>query len=56
MSRAWGPALGVHGGPGTLILAVKEKPTAEAAAASERARKLINLPSLRVPRLNISLT
>ncbi len=51
-----GPALGVHGGPGTLVMALREKtsmPSREAAEI-EKNRRLISLPSFHKPRLNIS--
>ncbi len=47
-----GPALGVHGGPGTLILALRERQQAASSALVTRAKKLINLPSFHAPRLN----
>jgi len=51
-----GPALGVHGGPGTLILALKGTqitPGGEEGAL-EKARKRIQLPSFHAPKLNMS--
>jgi len=56
-----GPALGVHGGPGTLILALREKASAigqEAGEAEPKAtqgepsKKRISLPSLHIPKLS----
>ena len=51
-----GPALGVHGGPGTLILALREKVTGlkQEAQEIERLKKRISLPSLHRPRLSFS--
>jgi DegV family protein with EDD domain len=51
-----GPALGVHGGPGTLILGVlaSDTPKTSVEEAIEKARKRIQLPSFRPPKLNIS--
>jgi DegV family protein with EDD domain len=48
-----GPALGVHGGPGTLILAARTRATS-LSPETERARRLINMPSIHIPRLNIT--
>lgn len=49
-----GPALGVHGGPGTLILALSASDTPKTSMedAIEKARKRIQLPSFRAPKLN----
>jgi DegV family protein with EDD domain len=49
-----GPALGVHGGPGTLILAVRasDKPRSSVEETIEKARKRMQLPSFRAPKLN----
>ena len=49
-----GPALGVHGGPGTLILALRatDTPKTSMEDAIEKARKRIQLPSFRAPKLN----
>lgn len=48
-----GPGIGVHAGPGTLALALREKlPTAESTVAN-KSKKLIEFPPFRVPRLNI---
>lgn len=51
-----GPALGVHGGPGTLILALKEKVSGigQEASQDEPTRKRISLPSLSIPKLSCS--
>jgi DegV family protein with EDD domain len=51
-----GPALGVHGGPGTLIIAMKEQASISGNEnqALETNHKLINLPSFHKPRLNIA--
>jgi DegV family protein with EDD domain len=51
-----GPALGVHGGPGTLIIAMKEQASISGNENQvlETNRKLINLPSFHKPRLNIA--
>ncbi len=51
-----GPALGVHGGPGTLILALREKASSirQDAGEGEPSRKRISLPSLHIPRLRFS--
>jgi len=51
-----GPALGVYGGPGTLILALKEKVSSirQEASQSEPAKRRISLPSLHIPKLNCS--
>jgi DegV family protein with EDD domain len=53
-----GPALGVHGGPGTLVLALREKLSTSSCEARdiEKNRKIINLPSFYKPRLNISFS
>jgi len=48
-----GPALGVHGGPGTLAMAVRERLPSAGNAVAVKGKKLINLPSFRAPRLNI---
>ncbi len=52
-----GPALGVHGGPGTLILAVRasDHPKSSVEEAIERARKRVQIPSFRAPKLNYKL-
>jgi len=51
-----GPALGVHGGPGALILALMEKVSSirQEANQGEPTKKRISLPSLHIPRLNCS--
>ena len=51
-----GPALGVHGGPGTLVLALREKISniGQNAGEGEPSRKKISLPSLHRPRLSFS--
>ena len=50
-----GPGLGVHGGPGTLILALREKISSigQDAGEGEPSKKSLSLPSLHLPRLNI---
>jgi len=51
-----GPALGVHGGPGTLILALRERVTSlgQEAKEEERAKKRIPLPPLHLPKLHFA--
>lgn len=51
-----GPALGVHGGPGTLIMAVRvgDMPRNSVEEAIEKARKRIQMPSFHTPKLNAS--
>lgn len=51
-----GPALGVHGGPGTLILALREKISdiGQEASQDKLAKKGFSLPSLRIPKLGFS--
>ncbi len=51
-----GPALGVHGGPGTLILALREKISSigQEAGEGEPLKKRFSLPSLHVPKLSFS--
>jgi len=51
-----GPALGVHGGPGTLILALREKVSdiRQEAGEGEPSKKRISLPSLHIPKLSFS--
>jgi DegV family protein with EDD domain len=45
-----GSALGVHGGPQSLVVVVREsKPEAEKAAERERKAKKFTLPTLRIP-------
>ena len=51
-----GPALGVHGGPGTLILALRERLPAPETGILSKSKKLINLPSFHNPRLNIEVS
>jgi DegV family protein with EDD domain len=47
-----GPALGVHGGPGTLLLAFREKASdlKQELTKAERPNKAFSLPSLRMPK------
>ena len=52
-----GPALGVHGGPGTLVLALREKAASikQETKVSDKIKKLASLPSRKRPRgLNFS--
>lgn len=52
-----GPALGVHGGPGTLILALRASgvPRSSMEDAIDKARKRMpQMPSFRAPKLNIA--
>jgi len=51
-----GPALGVHGGPGTLILALRGKASdlREDTVEGEHEKRRFSLPSLRIPRLRFS--
>jgi len=51
-----GPALGVHGGPGTLILALREKVTSlgQEAKEGQKVKKLVSLPSLHLPKLKFA--
>jgi len=54
-----GPALGVHGGPGTLVVAVRKKAEekAERAASEGSERKLFTLPSMpeiKLPKLHFA--
>jgi len=51
-----GPALGVHGGPGTLVLALREKVNSlkQEAKEGEKPKKSISLPSLHLPELHFS--
>jgi len=48
-----GPALGVHGGPGALILALREKASSigQNAGESEPSKKGFSLPSLHIPKI-----
>lgn len=50
-----GPALGCHGGPGTLIVAVREKlsPAQKEAEGTEEKRRL-HLPSIHMPKFKCS--
>ncbi|MFH1662622.1 MAG: DegV family protein [Chloroflexota bacterium] len=49
-----GPALGVHGGPGTLVLALRERVVnlSQEIKEGEKPKKRISLPSLHRPKLN----
>jgi len=49
-----GPALGVHGGPGTLILALREKISSirQNANEDEPLKERLPLPHLHIPKLN----
>nr|BEL01197.1 DegV family protein [Dehalococcoides mccartyi] len=50
-----GPALGVHGGPGTLVVAIKEKLGNIGTATDETEdRKSFKLPSIHLPKLGFS--
>jgi len=51
-----GPALGVHGGPGALILALREKVSTirEGAGEEKPSKKGFSLPSLHIPKLRFS--
>jgi DegV family protein with EDD domain len=51
-----GPALGVHGGPGALIVALREKVSGirQEAGEGDTSKKRLSLPSLHVPRLSFS--
>jgi DegV family protein with EDD domain len=51
-----GPALGVHAGPGSLIVALREKvsPIREGADEGKPSKKRISLPSLHIPKLGFS--
>ena len=51
-----GPGLGVHGGPGTLILALREKISGirQNAGEHEPSKKGFSLPSLHLPKLSFS--
>ena len=51
-----GPALGVHGGPGTLLLALREKASGvmQEAREGKHLKKRFSLPSLSVPKLRCS--
>jgi DegV family protein with EDD domain len=51
-----GPALGVHGGPGALILALREKVSSirQDAGEGKPSKKRFSLPSLHIPKLGFS--
>ncbi len=51
-----GPALGVHAGPGALVLALREKVTSlgQESREGEMAGKYVSLPSLHLPKLKFS--
>jgi DegV family protein with EDD domain len=49
-----GPALGVHGGPGTLILAVREKLASIRQEAGAGVKRRASLPTLHLPKLGFS--
>jgi hypothetical protein len=51
-----GPALGVHGGPGTLILALREKinSTVQETSESKSSKRGFPLSSLHIPGLSFS--
>ena len=51
-----GPALGVYGGPGTLLLALREKVSGigQDAGEGEPSKKGFSLPSLHIPKLRFS--
>ena len=51
-----GPALGVHAGPGALVLALREKATnlGQEIKEGEKIKKRISLPSLHRPKLKFS--
>ncbi len=51
-----GPALGVHGGPSTLVLALREKVVnlSQEIKEGEKPKKRISLPSLHRPKLNFT--
>ena len=48
-----GPALGIHGGPGALVLAFREKMSSlgQEAGQAEAKKKGISLPSINMPKL-----
>jgi len=48
-----GPALGLHTGPGTIALALREKLPAMESAIINKGKKLIEMPALRFPHLSI---
>ncbi|MET0011793.1 DegV family protein [Dehalococcoides mccartyi] len=51
-----GPALGVHGGPGTLVLAIREKLSGIGTASPDETedKKSFKLPSIHLPKLGFS--
>ena len=51
-----GPALGVHGGPGTLLLALRDKVgnIGQEASQEQSSKKGLLRPSLRIPKLGFS--
>jgi len=51
-----GPGLGVHGGPGTLILTLRQKggSISQDAGEGRPSRKRFSLPPLHIPKLNFS--
>ncbi|ACZ62167.1 DegV family protein [Dehalococcoides mccartyi] len=51
-----GPALGVHGGPGTLVVAIREKLSGIGTAISDETedKKSFKLPSIHLPKLGFS--
>ncbi len=51
-----GPALGAHGGPGALLLALREKVSGigQNAGEGEPSKKGFSLPSLHIPKLRFS--
>jgi len=51
-----GPALGAHGGPGTLVLALRERLASAENPIMVKSKRLINMPSFHAPRLNIALS
>jgi len=48
-----GLAIGGHTGPGTLVMALREKLPAAENVIKNKGKKLIDLPSLRLPRFSI---
>ncbi|POZ59681.1 DegV family protein [Dehalococcoides mccartyi] len=51
-----GPALGVHGGPGTLVVAIREKLSGIGTASPDETedKKSFKLPSIHLPKLGFS--
>jgi DegV family protein with EDD domain len=51
-----GPALGVHAGPGALVLSLREKVTSlgQEAKEGDRMKKRVSLPSLHLPKLKFA--